>query len=125
MERDGCGAERFLARGRVVAVPRQRADRDMLVEHLASLVLAPEEEADEREVSARIAALADDVARWRRDLVEAGLLGRRQDGSRYWRERVTAHDVEPTARIADPAWRASVGPPARSEEAPRGREGAT
>jgi hypothetical protein len=34
----------------------------------------------------------------RRDLVEAGLLGRRQDGSVYWRERVTSHDDEPDAR---------------------------
>jgi hypothetical protein len=70
----------------------------VLLEHLASLVLAPDEEADEREVSARIATLADDVTRWRRDLVEAGLLGRRQDGSRYWRERTASHDEEPTAR---------------------------
>ncbi|NKY38606.1 DUF2087 domain-containing protein [Cellulomonas septica] len=40
----------------------------------------------------------DDPVRLRRDLVEAGLVGRRQDGGLYWRERLTAHDEEPGAR---------------------------
>jgi len=41
-----------------------------------------------------------DVTRRRRDLVDVGPLGRRQDGWRYWRERTTPRDEEPTARRA-------------------------
>jgi hypothetical protein len=92
-----CPAERFLVRGRFVRSPRRIRDRDLVLEHLASRVLAPGEEADERTVTERVQAVADDPVRVRRDLVEAGLIGRRQDGSHYWRERITAHDDEPGA----------------------------
>lgn len=92
-----CPAERFLVRGRFVTSPRRGVDRDLVLEHLASRVLAPGEEADERTVTERVRALTDDPVRLRRDLVEAGLLGRRQDGSHYWRERLTVHDDEPGA----------------------------
>ncbi len=97
-----CDAERFLVRGRLGASPRRAADRDLVLEHVASRVLAPGEWADEREVTQRIEALADDPVRRRRDLVQAGLLGRRADGSVYWRERRTPHDDEPDARPAPP-----------------------
>jgi hypothetical protein len=100
---DGCAAERFLVRGRFVRSPRRTSDRGLVLEHLASRVLAPGEEADERTVTERVGAVADDPVRVRRDLVEAGLLGRRQDGSHYWRERVTAHDDEPGALGSDGA----------------------
>lgn len=93
-----CQAERFLVRGRLVRSPRRRADRDAVLEHLASRVLAPGEWALEADVTARVAELAEDPVRVRRDLVEAGLLGRRADGSVYWRERETRHDDEPGAR---------------------------
>jgi len=93
-----CAAERFLVGGRLRAAPRRRADRDLVLEHLAARVLGPGEEASEPEVTARVAALADDPLRLRRDLVEAGLIGRREDGVLYWRERRTAHDGEPGAR---------------------------
>jgi len=89
-----CDAERFLVHGRWVTTPRRARDRDALLEHVASLLVAPGEELDEATLTARIATVADDPVRLRRDLVEAGLVGRRQDGSRYWRERLTAHDDE-------------------------------
>ncbi len=95
---DACPAERFFERGRLVRSPRRRSDRDLVVEHLASRVLASGEWADEREVTQRLADLVDDPVRLRRDLVEAGLLGRRGDGSVYWRERTTPHDDEASAR---------------------------
>ncbi len=95
-----CEAARFLVRGRWVTTPRRSRDRDALLEHVAALLVAPGEEVDERTLTERIATLADDPVRVRRDLVEAGLVGRRQDGSRYWRERVTPHDDEPDARAA-------------------------
>lgn len=96
----GCDAARFLVRGRWVTTPRRGRDRDDLLEHVAALLVAPGEELDEPTLTARVAELADDPVRVRRDLVEAGLVGRRQDGSRYWRERLTAHDDEPVARRA-------------------------
>jgi len=95
---DPCPAERFLERGRLVRSPRRQADRALVVEHVVALVLAPGEHADEKEVTRRLAEVVDDPVRLRRDLVEAGLLGRRGDGSVYWRERVTPHDDEPAAR---------------------------
>ncbi|MDM7830755.1 DUF2087 domain-containing protein [Cellulomonas edaphi] len=98
MDDERCRAERFLARGRLERTPRRVADRDAVLDHIAARVLAPGEWADEREVTARVAEVADDPVRVRRDLVEAGLLGRRGDGSVYWRERVTPHDDEPGAR---------------------------
>jgi len=102
---DLCPAERFLVHGRLVRTPRRGDDRTLVLEHLAAQVLAPGEEASEPEVTERVAALADDPVRLRRDLVEAGLVGRRQDGSRYWRERGTRHDDEPGARPRPPdAW---------------------
>ncbi|MEN0129016.1 MAG: DUF2087 domain-containing protein [Brevundimonas sp.] len=94
----GCAAERFLVRGRLTASPRRTADRDLVLEHLAAQVLVPGEWADEAEVTARVAAVADDPVRVRRDLIESGLLGRRGDGSVYWRERGTLHDDEAGAR---------------------------
>lgn len=95
-----CDAERFLVRGRWVTTPRRSADRDALLEHVAALLVAPGEELDEATLTARVAEIADDPVRVRRDLVESGLVGRRQDGSRYWRERLTVHDDEPGARRA-------------------------
>ncbi|MBT0992838.1 DUF2087 domain-containing protein [Cellulomonas sp. DKR-3] len=93
-----CAAERFLEHGRLVRSPRRAQDRDLVLDHLAGRVLAPGERTDERELTARLAALVVDPVRTRRDLVEAGLVGRRGDGSVYWRERGTPHDDEPGAR---------------------------
>jgi hypothetical protein len=93
-----CPAERFLDRGRLVRTPRRHADRALVLEHLASRVLAPGEAASEVELTERIRAFSDDPVRLRRDLVEAGLVGRRADGSVYWRERATEHDDEDEAR---------------------------
>lgn len=93
-----CPAERFLEHGRLLRSPRRAQDRDLVLEHLAPRVLAPGEWADEREVTDRLAALVADPVRIRRDLVEAGLVGRRGDGSVYWRERETPHDEEPGVR---------------------------
>jgi hypothetical protein len=102
---DVCPAERFLDRGRLVRTPRRVADRDLVLEHLVARVVAPGEWLTEAEVTERIAALTDDPVRLRRDLVEAGLVGRRADGSTYWRERRTLHDDEPGALPSpDDAW---------------------
>lgn len=98
--RGACPAERFLEHGRLVRTPRRQDDRALVLDHLAARLLAPGEAATEAELTARIAAVSADPVRLRRDLVEAGLIGRREDGSRYWRERATVHDDEPGARPA-------------------------
>jgi hypothetical protein len=96
--RGACPAERFLEHGRLVRTPRRQEDRALVLEHLAAQLLAPGEAATEEVLTARIAEVSADPLRLRRDLVEAGLVGRRQDGSQYWRERATSHDDEPGAR---------------------------
>ena len=85
------------------AAARANAELGVL-EHLASRVLAPGERASEAELTERVSAFTEDPVRLRRDLVESGLVGRRQDGSAYWRERSTPHDDEEGARPrpADP-----------------------
>ena len=93
-----CPAEKFLERGRLVRTPRRLDDRTLVLEHLAARLLAPGEAAPEPALTARLAEVSDDPVRLRRDLVEAGLVGRRQDGGLYWRERLTVHDDEPGAR---------------------------
>jgi hypothetical protein len=95
---DACAAERFLERGRLVRTPRRQDDRLLVLEHLASRLIAPGEAATEAALTQRITAVAADPVRLRRDLVESGLVGRRQDGSQYWRERASVHDDEPGAR---------------------------
>src|SRR4051812_30557013 len=94
---DACSAERFLHRGRWVRAPRRSADRRLVLEHLAARTIAPGEWLTEVEVTERLASLTDDPVGLRRELVEAGLVGRRADGSTYWRERETVHDDEPGA----------------------------
>lgn len=95
---DACPAERFLEHGRLVRTPRRQDDRLLVLEHLASRLIAPGEAATEAVLTERLTTVSPDPVRLRRDLVEAGLVGRREDGSQYWRERVTAHDDEPGAR---------------------------
>lgn len=97
-ETPACAAERFLEHGRLVRTPRRLDDRALVLEHLAALMLAPGEAAPEPALTARLAEVSDDPVRLRRDLVEAGLVGRREDGGLYWRERLTAHDEESCAR---------------------------
>lgn len=79
------GVERFLRDGRIVRYPNGAADRDALLRHVASLVLAPGEVVPEREITERLSAVADDPVALRRHLVDAALVERRRDGSEYAR----------------------------------------
>ena len=77
------GPERFLTGGRLTVLPRRSQDRAEVFGWLAGRVLAPGERLDERELTGRLAALADDPVALRRYLVDAGVLARTPDGRDY------------------------------------------
>jgi hypothetical protein len=78
------GVQRFLTPdGRIDRYPSSARDRAELLGHIARAVLAPEEVVGERELTDRLAELADDPAALRRHLVDAGLVERTRSGSQY------------------------------------------
>ena len=87
--------ERFFVRGRLEQSPRRLSDRDLVRRYVASRDLAVDEPVPERDLTDRLAALADDPVGLRRDLVEAGLVTRTRDGAEYWRTHVTEFDDLP------------------------------
>jgi hypothetical protein len=84
------GPERFLRPdGRIAAYPAAAGERRELLALIAARAFTDDEILDEREVNARLAAYADDVAVLRRYLVDHELLERTPSGSEYarvWRE---------------------------------------
>ncbi|WP_422935499.1 DUF2087 domain-containing protein [Sinomonas sp. P47F7] len=70
---------------RIEQLPRRRTLLRATLEELAGEVLGPDETVPETELNARLAERVDDVPRVRRALVDEGLLGRKADGSAYWR----------------------------------------
>lgn len=87
---------RFLRDGRLVAMPRRWRDKETVVRYLAvqamPRLLVP---VGERELTARLAELADDSVGLRRAMVDLGLVSRTRDGAEYWRTHVTEHDDLP------------------------------
>jgi len=82
--------DRFLDNeGRMAQLPKKRVTRLALLSHLAEKFV-PGKDYTEKEVN----AICDkwhtfgDFFLLRRELVEAKLLFREKDGSRYWRERI-------------------------------------
>ena len=67
------------ADGRLIAMPRKRANRLVVLEHCASLI-EPGVDHSETEVNNRLRPVDDDVALLRRYLVDEGLLIRRPPG---------------------------------------------
>jgi len=84
--------ERFLLEGRLVTLPRRRQDKELVRRYLAARVIPLDTTLTEREVTERLARLADDPLGARRGLVEAGLLERTIDGAAYWRTATTEFD---------------------------------
>ena len=81
--RAASGPERFLTGGRLTVLPRRAQDRAEVFAWLAARVLTPGESLDERALTGRLAALADDPVALRRYLVDAGALARTPDGRDY------------------------------------------
>jgi hypothetical protein len=67
------------ADGRLITMPRKRANRLVVLEHFAEAI-EPNVDHDESAVNIRLRAFGDDVAMLRRYLVDEGLLMRRPPG---------------------------------------------
>ncbi|WP_227077693.1 DUF2087 domain-containing protein [Clavibacter nebraskensis] len=79
------GVERFLRDGRIAQWPAGPADLDVLLRHVVTQVLEPDEVLDEKALTERLLRLTDDHALLRRHLVDAGLVLRTRSGSEYAR----------------------------------------
>ncbi|GAA0348943.1 DUF2087 domain-containing protein [Micropruina glycogenica] len=79
------GAERFLTGGRLGVLPRTQRDRQEVLGWLVERAVHDTELLDEKELTRRLAALADDPVALRRYLVDAGELHRDPDGRNYRR----------------------------------------
>ncbi len=94
---------RFLRHGRLESLPRRWRDKVAVTRYLATRAL-PEllEPITERELTDRLAELADDPVGLRRAMVDLGLVRRTRDGSEYWRTERTEHDPDTVVeRAAD------------------------
>ena len=72
------------ADGTIKRLPSQASQLKVILEYLIQ-AFTPGWNYSEKEVNAIIRRFHVDVSGLRRDLVDAGLLGRVRDGSRYWR----------------------------------------
>jgi hypothetical protein len=77
------GIERFVIDGRIAQYPAKPTDRAAVLHWAARRALEPGETVDEKTVTDRLAAVADDPASLRRYLVDAGLIARDPSGSAY------------------------------------------
>ncbi len=89
---------RFLHDGRLQTMPRRREHRRAVARWLAHAALPTLlDTVGERELTDRLARLADDPVGVRRALVDLGVVHRTRDGAEYWRTEVTEFDdVGPT-----------------------------
>lgn len=84
---------RFLHDGRLETMPRRREHRRAVARWLAHAALpALLDTVGERELTDRLARLADDPVGVRRALVDLGVVHRTRDGAEYWRTEVTEFD---------------------------------
>jgi hypothetical protein len=70
--------------GTIKQIPLQSSKLRVVLRYLIS-AFTPGVDYTEKEVNAILRRFHEDTAGLRRDLVEAGLLARESDGSRYWR----------------------------------------
>jgi len=70
--------------GTIRQIPQQPAKLKVILDYLIT-AFAPGQNYTEKEVNTLIRRFHLDVSGLRRDLVDAGLLARERDGSRYWR----------------------------------------
>jgi hypothetical protein len=70
--------------GSISQIPLQAAKLRVILNYIIE-AFAADRIYSEREVNAILARFSEDTSGLRRDLVDAGMLGRERDGSRYWR----------------------------------------
>lgn len=80
------------AEGRLIAMPRKRTNRLVILRHIADAI-EPDVDHAEAHVNERLRAFDDDVAMLRRYLVDEGLLERRPPGI-YRRPALSEPPVE-------------------------------
>jgi DNA-binding transcriptional ArsR family regulator len=90
---------RFMdARGLLTAFPTRRRDQDAVLQFLIGKFqigqFYSEREVNEL-ISAALSPSNSDFVTLRRELFDAGLLGRERDGSRYWRTERPSADIQP------------------------------
>ncbi|PZR52994.1 hypothetical protein DNL40_09585 [Xylanimonas oleitrophica] len=74
-------------------MPRRWRDKRAVTRYLATVALPVLlETVGERELTLRLAALADDPVGVRRAMVDLGLVQRTRDGAEYWRTEVTEYE---------------------------------
>ncbi|MFV2144016.1 MULTISPECIES: DUF2087 domain-containing protein [Isoptericola] len=84
---------RFLDDGRLRRSPRRWRDKRAVTRYLATLAMPRLLEPwTERELTDRLAELADDPVGLRRAMIDLGLVARTRDGAEYWRTERTEHD---------------------------------
>jgi ArsR family transcriptional regulator len=74
----------FMKYGKISQLPVQEKKRRILYEEIVKS-FEPGQVYTERDVNIIIADFHDDFPRIRRDMVEGGMMGRKRDGSEYWR----------------------------------------
>lgn len=88
--------------GTIKRLPSQPAQLRVILNYLVQ-AFAPGVDYTEKEVNTIIRRFHVDVSGLRRDLVDAGLMDRERDGSRYWRVVSPDHAQKPTAKNAKSA----------------------
>lgn len=92
-QRSSGDPRRFLDEGRLRRSPRRWRDKVAVTRYLSTLAVPRLlEPVTERELTDRLAGLADDPVGLRRAMVDLGLVARTRDGAEYWRTERTEHD---------------------------------
>lgn len=75
----------FFRNGRLASIPVKANKRKVILEHVADACFEKERVYAEQEVNSILLKIYEDPFTLRRELVEAGLLSRKTDGSAYWK----------------------------------------
>ena len=86
--------------GTIKTLPPQPGKLKVILEYLIQ-AFTPGVDYTEKEVNTIIRRFHMDVSGLRRDLVDAGLLDRERDGSRYWRPSTTLHSAQDEQMVSD------------------------
>ncbi|MGB7873465.1 MAG: DUF2087 domain-containing protein [Anaerolineales bacterium] len=86
--------------GTIKRLPSQTAQLKVILKYLVQ-AFTPGADYTEKEVNTIIRRFHVDVSGLRRDLVDAGLLDRERDGSRYWRPSTVLRSAQDESEVRD------------------------
>lgn len=75
----------FFQNGRLASIPVKAGKREVILAYVANKYFEKERTYTEQEVNAILLGIYDDPFTLRRELIEAGLMARKSDGSAYWK----------------------------------------